>query len=80
MNIFQRLGAETPRFYKIIRNIGLGLAATGSVLVAAPVALPAAVVTVGGYLLTAGAVASAVAQTATPADCGTDNKTAANGK
>ncbi len=67
-NIIQRMKSDTPKFYKIIRNIGIGLAAVGGVLVAAPVALPAVVVTIGGYLITAGAVASAVAQTATTAD------------
>jgi len=68
MNIFQRLSASTPKFYRILRNIALALGAAGGVLAAAPVGLPPAVVAVGGYLATAGAVASAVAQTATEAD------------
>ncbi|MEO8866863.1 MAG: hypothetical protein ABI388_01505 [Bacteroidia bacterium] len=62
--------SDTPKFYKVIRNIGIGLAAVGGVLVAAPVGLPVAIVTLGGYLITAGAVATAVAQTATTADNG----------
>ena len=74
LNIIQRMKSETPKFYKVIRNIGIGLAAAGGVLVAAPVALPAIVVTIGGYLITAGAVASAVAQTATVADNGKKSK------
>ena len=38
------------------------MAGIGTVLLTAPVALPAAVVTVGGYLVTAGGVATAVSQ------------------
>ncbi|MEO8760155.1 MAG: hypothetical protein ABI388_03510 [Bacteroidia bacterium] len=74
MNIIQRMKSETPKFYKIIRNIGIGLAAVGGVLVAAPVALPAAIITLGGYLITAGAVATAVAQTVTTVDGKTNVK------
>ena len=64
MRIIDRLKASTPKFYKVLRNVGLGLAAAGGVLVAAPVAIPVGLVTFGGYLIVAGTVASAVAQTA----------------
>jgi ABC-type xylose transport system permease subunit len=70
MNVIQRMNSDTPKFFKVIRNIGLALGAAGGVLATAPVGLPAAVVTIGGYLATAGAVASAVAQTATTGDDG----------
>lgn len=62
MTIIERLKAPTPKFFKVLRNIGLGLAAAGGVLVAAPVALPTLVVTIGGYLIVAGSVATAVSQ------------------
>ncbi len=62
MKIIERLKSKTPKFYKIVRNVGLGLAAAGGVLVAAPVAIPAGLVTFGGYLIVAGSVATAVAQ------------------
>lgn len=68
MKLIDRLKAPTPKFYKILRNIGLGLAATGGVLVASPIALPALVVTIGGYLIVAGSVATAVSQTVTKDD------------
>jgi hypothetical protein len=63
MNIIDRLKSPTPKFYRVLRSIGLGLVAAGGVLVTAPVAIPAVIVTVGGYLIVAGSVATAVAQT-----------------
>ncbi|MDF2451438.1 MAG: hypothetical protein K0S26_942 [Bacteroidota bacterium] len=62
MTIIDRLKAPTPRFFKILRNVGLGLAAAGGVLVATPITLPALAVTIGGYLIVAGSVATAVSQ------------------
>lgn len=62
MNVIGRLSSPTPKFFKVIRNIGLALAAAGGVIIAAPVALPALVVTIGGYLVVAGTVATAVSQ------------------
>jgi len=64
MGIVARIKAPTPKFFKVLRNIGLGLAATGGALIATPIALPATVVLIGQYLVVAGTVASAVAQTA----------------
>ncbi len=63
--IVTRLNSPTPKFFKILRNVGLGLAAVGGVLVASPVVLPAIVVTIGGYLVVAGSVATAVSQAVT---------------
>jgi hypothetical protein len=64
MNIIKRLNEPTPPFFKKLRTAGLILAAVGGVLIASPVALPAAVITAGGYLIVAGSVATAVSQTA----------------
>jgi energy-converting hydrogenase Eha subunit G len=64
MNIFQRLTAATPSFFKKVRTISLILAAASGAILAAPVALPAIVVQVAGYLAVAGAVATAVSQAA----------------
>ncbi len=63
MGIVARIKAPTPKFFKVLRNIGLGLAATGGALIATPIALPVTVVLIGQYLVVAGTVASAVAQT-----------------
>lgn len=65
MTIEKRLKGATPRFFKKIRNIGLALAAAGTALLTAPVALPAAVVSIAGYLVVAGSVAAAVSQATT---------------
>lgn len=62
MNIIDRAQAPTPKFFKVLRNVGLVLAGVGSVLLTAPVSLPAVLVTAGGYLTLAGGVLSAVSQ------------------
>jgi hypothetical protein len=65
MNLIDRLKSPTPKFFKVLRNVGLGLAAAGSVIVAAPIAIPTIIVTIGGYLIVAGSVATAISQTVT---------------
>jgi uncharacterized membrane protein HdeD (DUF308 family) len=68
MNIIKRVKSPTPKFFKVFRNIGLVLAAVGGTILAAPVALPAIVVSVGGYVAVAGGVISAVSQLTTTKD------------
>lgn len=58
----ERINAPTPRFFKKLKIIGLSLAAASAALLAAPIALPAAVVSIASYIALAGAVASAVSQ------------------
>jgi uncharacterized membrane protein HdeD (DUF308 family) len=62
MNVIERVKSPTPRFFKKIRNIGLTVAAIGGAVLSAPVALPAVMVKVAGYLAVAGGIASAVSQ------------------
>ena len=64
LNLVSRVKEPTPKWFRIVRNFGLALSAVGGVLVAAPVSLPAAVVSVGGYLLLGGMIIGAVSQTA----------------
>ncbi|WP_426065228.1 hypothetical protein [Flavobacterium sp. DSP2-3-1] len=64
MNIIKRVKAPTPKFFKILRSIGLALLAISGTVVAAPIILPATVVTVAGYMAVAGGVISAVSQMA----------------
>lgn len=65
MNIIKRVKAPTPKFFKVLRNIGLVLAAVGGTILAAPIALPVVVTTIGGYVAVAGGVISAVSQLTT---------------
>lgn len=63
LNLVERVKAPTPKFFKILRNVGLTLAAVSGAVLAAPVALPAVVVTVAGYVGVAGGVLTTVSQT-----------------
>lgn len=62
MNIINRVQAPTPKFFRVLRTIGLTLAAAGGAIMASPIALPVGIITLGGYLVTGGAVLSAVSQ------------------
>jgi hypothetical protein len=75
MTLKERMGKPTPMFFRRIRNIGIAIAAIGGTLLAAPVALPAVVIKVAGYLTIAGSVASAVSQVTTEQDDVNSNKT-----
>ena len=66
--IVERASAPTPKFFKVLRTIGLALAAVGGTILAAPIALPAIVTTVGGYIAVAGGVLSAASQLTTTDD------------
>ncbi|HRG01199.1 MAG TPA: hypothetical protein PKZ75_08790 [Bacteroidia bacterium] len=68
MKLIDRLKAPTPKFFRVLRNVGLGLAAAGGILVASPIAIPAIVVTIGGYMIVAGSVATAVSQAVTTSE------------
>ena len=63
-NIIQRVQSPTPKFFKKLRNIGLILAAIAGTIATAPIALPAVIIKIAGYLAVASGVASAVSQTA----------------
>ena len=62
MNIIERAAAPTPKFFKKLRNVGLILAAISTTIVAAPIALPAAIVSIAGYAAVGSAVLGAVSQ------------------
>jgi uncharacterized membrane protein HdeD (DUF308 family) len=62
MKIVERIKSPTPKFFKILRSIGLALLAISGTIVAAPIVLPVTVVTVAGYMAVAGGVISAVSQ------------------
>lgn len=62
MNIVERTKSPTPKFFRVLRSIGLALLALSGSVIAAPVVLPTVVVSVAGYLAVAGGVLSAVSQ------------------
>jgi uncharacterized membrane protein HdeD (DUF308 family) len=62
MNLVERAKSPTPKFFRVLRSIGLALLAISGSVIAAPVVLPVAVVTVAGYVAVAGGVISAVSQ------------------
>ena len=68
MQIIKRANSPTPKFFKVLRNIGLVLATIGGSVLAAPIVLPTVVTTVAGYVLVAGGVVSAVSQLTTEKD------------
>jgi uncharacterized membrane protein HdeD (DUF308 family) len=66
--IINRAKAPTPKFFKVLRNIGFVLATVGGTILTAPIALPAIVTTIGGYATVAGGVLSATSQLTTTDD------------
>jgi len=62
MKIQERLKRPTPRFFRRLRNIGIALAAAAGAILAAPIALPAALISIAGYLAVAGTVVTTVSQ------------------
>jgi hypothetical protein len=78
MSVIERLKSPTPRFFRVLRTIGLALAAASATVIAAPIAIPAAVITIAGYVGLAGTVATVVSQAAVPKD--DDDEPGAAGK
>ncbi|MBI9041836.1 hypothetical protein [Lutibacter sp.] len=62
MKLIERYQKPTPSFFRKLRNIGIALATAGGAIIAAPIALPATIITIATYLTVAGAVATAVSQ------------------
>ena len=68
MNIVSRALAPTPKWFRILRAVGIGLATIGGAVLASPVALPVGLVSAAGYLVLGGSIISAVSQTAVKAE------------
>ncbi len=60
--LMKRAKSPTPHFFVRLRNIGLALTSISAVIMAAPIALPALLVSIAGYTAVAGGIASAVSQ------------------
>ena len=61
-NLKERWLAKTPKFWKKVQRLGVIVGAVGTALIAAPVALPIAIVTGAGYLVAVGTVTAALSQ------------------
>ena len=61
-SVSERMKAPTPKFFRVIRTVSIVIGAVGGAIVAAPVALPAIVTTIAGYLVTVGTVAAVISQ------------------
>lgn len=64
MNVVDRALAPTPKWFKVLRTIGIALASVGGVIIASPVVLPVGLVSAAGYLVLGGSIISVVSQTA----------------
>ena len=62
MKIIERYKKPTPKFFRLLRNIGIALATAGGAIIAAPVSIPATIVTIATYMTVAGTVATAISQ------------------
>lgn len=62
MKIIERYKKPTPKFFRILRNIGIALATAGGAIIAAPISIPATIITIATYMTVAGTVATAVSQ------------------
>jgi hypothetical protein len=63
MNLAERVLAPTPKWFKILRTVGITLASVGGIIIASPVALPVGLVSAAGYLILGGSIISVVSQT-----------------
>ena len=64
LNIVERALAPTPKWFRILRTVGIAMASVGGVVLASPVALPVGIVSAAGYLILGGSIISVVSQTA----------------
>jgi hypothetical protein len=62
MNYLKRIKTKTPKFFRVLRNFGVILLTVGGVLVASEYELPQMISRLGEYLIVAGSVVTAVAQ------------------
>ncbi|HEY9168350.1 MAG TPA: hypothetical protein VIN72_02575 [Lutibacter sp.] len=62
MKLLDRYKKSTPSFFRKLRNIGIAMAATGGAIIAAPIVLPALIITIATYLTVVGTVVTTVSQ------------------
>lgn len=63
ITVGQRLTAPTPKFWKTVFKVAAGLVTVATVIVTAPISVPATVVTIAGYVIAAGSAVGITAIT-----------------
>jgi hypothetical protein len=58
----KRWNSKTPQFWKKVQRIAILVGAVAGTIIAAPIALPAAVITVAGYAVAVGTAVATVSQ------------------
>ena len=74
LNLMERVAAPTPKWFRILRTVGIAMASVGGVVLASPVALPVGLVSAAGYLILGGSIISVVSQTAVKSEETTEPK------
>jgi hypothetical protein len=80
MNLIERVKVPVPKFFRVLRNAGLIMAAAGASILASSVSLPAAIVTFGGYLTVGCSVFGAISQATVEGEESTTKSTGGNGE
>ena len=62
MDLMERVKSPTPPFFKKLRTIGIVVGVVGGALATAPVSLPAGVIALSSYLITAGTIITTISQ------------------
>lgn len=62
MNLIERYKKPTPSFFRRLSNIGIVIASTGAIILTAPVAFSALIITIAGYLTVAGTVITTISE------------------
>lgn len=57
-----RATAKTPKFWKKMQIAGAIVAGIGTIIISAPISIPAGIIATGTYLLTVGGTITAIAQ------------------
>jgi hypothetical protein len=57
-----RWNSKTPQFWKKVQRLGIIAGALGTAFATAPITLPAAVISLSGYLILTGTVAATLSQ------------------
>lgn len=61
-NLKERWQAKTPKFWKKVQRIAIVAGTVAGLIIAAPVSLPAAVITAAGYVVAVGTAVATASQ------------------